>query len=68
VSSPPQAGGQGWPRFTWTVTVADYKKGHAITSPPLVIKDLVITGIAGSHIKSFNSHGMVAIKDKEVSE
>ncbi|HEX3096756.1 MAG TPA: cell division protein FtsA [Usitatibacter sp.] len=31
------------------------------------IKD-VITGIAGSHIKSFNSHGMVAIKDKEVSQ
>ncbi|MBU6469015.1 MAG: cell division protein FtsA, partial [Betaproteobacteria bacterium] len=28
----------------------------------------VITGIAGSHIKSFNSHGMVAIKDKEVAE
>jgi len=24
--------------------------------------------IAGSHIKSFNSHGMVAIKDKEVSQ
>jgi cell division protein FtsA len=28
----------------------------------------VITGIAGSHIKSFNSHGMVAIKDKEVGQ
>lgn len=27
----------------------------------------VFTGIAGSHIKSFNSTGMVAIKDKEVS-
>jgi cell division protein FtsA len=27
----------------------------------------VITGIAGSHIKSFNSSGMVAIKDKEVT-
>ncbi len=27
----------------------------------------VYTGIAGSHIKSFNSHGMVAIKDKEVA-
>ncbi len=27
----------------------------------------VITGIAGSHVKSFNSHGMVAIKDKEVA-
>ncbi|MDY0011803.1 MAG: cell division protein FtsA [Rhodocyclaceae bacterium] len=30
------------------------------------IRDLY-TGIAGSHIKSFNSNGMVAIKDKEVS-
>jgi cell division protein FtsQ len=28
----------------------------------------VYTGIAGSHIRSFNSHGMVAIKDKEVTE
>ena len=28
----------------------------------------VVTGIAGSHIRSFNSSGMVAIKDKEVTE
>ena len=28
----------------------------------------VYTGIAGSHIKSFNSHGMVAIKDREVAQ
>ena len=28
---------------------------------------VVYTGIAGSHIKSFNSSGMVAIKDKEVT-
>jgi cell division protein FtsA len=28
----------------------------------------VTTGISGSHIKSFNSPGMVAIKDKEVSQ
>ncbi|MEI7968979.1 MAG: cell division protein FtsA [Betaproteobacteria bacterium] len=28
----------------------------------------VYTGIAGSHIKSFNSHGMVAVKDREVSQ
>ncbi len=28
----------------------------------------VITGISGSHIKSFNSHGMVAIKDREVTQ
>ena len=34
-------------KHLWTVTVADYKNGHAITSPPLIVKDLVITGIAG---------------------
>jgi cell division protein FtsA len=28
----------------------------------------VYTGIAGSHIRSFNSHGIVAIRDKEVSQ
>src|SRR5918996_3776659 len=28
----------------------------------------VYTGIAGSHIKSFNSQGMVAIKDREVGQ
>ena len=28
----------------------------------------VNTGIAGSHVKSFNSQGMVAIKDKEVAQ
>src|SRR5689334_4777623 len=28
----------------------------------------VWTGIAGSHIRSFNSSGMVAVKDKEVNE
>jgi len=31
----------------WTVTVVDYKKGHAISSPPVVYKDLVVTGFAG---------------------
>ncbi len=28
----------------------------------------VYTGIAGSHVRSLNSHGIVAIKDKEVTE
>lgn len=28
----------------------------------------VVTGIAGSHIRSFNSSGMVAIKDREVTQ
>jgi PQQ-dependent dehydrogenase (methanol/ethanol family) len=31
----------------WVATVQDYKKGHAITSPPVVYKNLVVTGIAG---------------------
>ena len=28
----------------------------------------VVTGMAGSHIKAFNSHGIVAVKNKEVSQ
>jgi len=31
----------------WNVTVVDYKAGHAITSPPVVYKNLVVTGFAG---------------------
>ena len=31
----------------WSTTVMDYKKGHAITSPPIIVKDLVVTGFAG---------------------
>ena len=34
----------------WSTTVAEYKKGHAITSPPLIVKDLVITGYAGGEL------------------
>ncbi|MGE4337514.1 MAG: cell division protein FtsA [Pigmentiphaga sp.] len=43
---------------------------HALEEAELMadckIRD-VYTGIAGSHIRSFNSSGMVAIKDKEVT-
>lgn len=31
----------------WTATVVDYKQGSVITSPSLVVKDLVITGFGG---------------------
>jgi PQQ-dependent dehydrogenase (methanol/ethanol family) len=34
-------------RTLWEVQVADTMEGYSITSPPLVIKDKVITGIAG---------------------
>ncbi|HEX2939637.1 MAG TPA: PQQ-dependent dehydrogenase, methanol/ethanol family [Rhodopila sp.] len=31
----------------WKTVVVDYKQGSAITSPPLVVKNLAITGFAG---------------------
>ena len=31
----------------WTAKVVDYKQGSVITSPPLVVKNLVITGFGG---------------------
>ena len=31
----------------WKTTVVDYKQGSVITSPPLVVKDKVITGFGG---------------------
>jgi cell division protein FtsA len=42
------------------VTEAELMAGCEINS--------VFTGIAGGHIKGFNSHGIVAVKNKEVSE
>jgi alcohol dehydrogenase (cytochrome c) len=34
-------------RLIWDVVVADSPKGYAITAAPLVVNDMVITGIAG---------------------
>ena len=31
----------------WETQVADTKKGYSITSPPLVVKDKIITGVSG---------------------
>jgi alcohol dehydrogenase (cytochrome c) len=31
----------------WDTVVVDYKQGAAITSPPIVVRDIVITGYAG---------------------
>jgi alcohol dehydrogenase (cytochrome c) len=31
----------------WDVAVADYKTGHSITVAPLIVKGMVVTGIAG---------------------
>lgn len=43
---------------------------HAVEEAELMAGceiDTVYAGIAGSHIKGFNSHGIVAVKNKEVS-
>jgi alcohol dehydrogenase (cytochrome c) len=34
-------------RELWRTTVVDYRQGAAMTSPPLLVKNLVITGYAG---------------------
>lgn len=31
----------------WDVEVADYRTGHSITVAPLIVKDMVVTGISG---------------------
>ena len=31
----------------WDTEVADYRTGHSITSAPLIVKDMVITGVSG---------------------
>jgi cell division protein FtsA len=46
--------------ITKAIEEAELMAGVEITS--------VYTGIAGGHIKSFNSTGMVAVKDKEIKE
>src|ERR671927_720777 len=49
-----------------TVTAIQRALEEAELMADCKIKD-VYTGIAGSHIRGFNSHGMVAIKEKEVT-
>lgn len=34
-------------KVIWETTVDDYKKGYTATAAPLVVKDMVVTGIAG---------------------
>ena len=49
----------------WTTTVENYRNGHAITSPPLVYKNLVVTGIAGGE---YGIRGFIAAYDQETGE
>lgn len=49
----------------WNVQVMDYKTGHAITSPPLVYKNLVVTGIAGGE---YGIRGFIEAYDQKTGK
>jgi alcohol dehydrogenase (cytochrome c) len=49
----------------WKVLVAPGDKGHSITSAPLVVKDMVITGIAGGE---FGIRGFLAAYDAKTGK
>ncbi len=49
----------------WDVEVADYRAGYAITSAPLAVKNMVITGIAGGE---YGIRGFVDAYDSETGK
>ena len=46
----------------WKAQVVDYKQGHAITSPPTIAKNLVITGYAGGE---YGVRGAIVAYDQD---
>ena len=49
----------------WTTTVMDYTQGATITSPPTIVKDLVITGYAGGE---FGVRGALVALDQKTGK
>jgi alcohol dehydrogenase (cytochrome c) len=49
----------------WEATVAAWNKGYSITGAPLVVKDLVLTGVAGAE---FGIRGFVNAYDAKTGE
>merc|ERR1711879_709729 len=47
-------------KVVWKKTIADYKDGYSITAPPMIVKGLVITGVAGGE---FGIVGKVEARD-----
>jgi alcohol dehydrogenase (cytochrome c) len=52
-------------KVVWKVTIGDYKDGYSITAAPLIVKDLVITGVAGGE---FGIVGKVEARDPKTGE
>ena len=49
----------------WESTLADYKQGYSATGAPLVVKNLVLTGIAGAE---FGTRGFIDAYDVETGK
>lgn len=47
-------------KVLWDVEIADSKAGHSITSAPLALKNMVVTGVAGGE---FGVRGFVTARD-----
>jgi alcohol dehydrogenase (cytochrome c) len=44
----------------WKATLEDYKKGYSATAAPLIVKNLVVTGMAGAE---FGTRGFIDAYD-----
>jgi len=49
----------------WETQIADYKKGFSATAAPLIVKNLVVTGIAGAE---FGTRGFVDAYDADTGK
>ena len=52
-------------KVIWKKTISEYKDGYSITAAPLIVKDLVITGVAGGE---FGIIGKVEARDPKTGE
>lgn len=52
-------------KVIWKKTISEYKDGYSITAAPLIVKDLVITGVAGGE---FGIVGKVEARDPKTGE
>jgi alcohol dehydrogenase (cytochrome c) len=52
-------------KVVWKKTIGEYKDGYSITAAPLIVKDLVITGVAGGE---FGIVGKVEARDPKTGE
>ena len=52
-------------KVIWKKTISEYKDGYSITAAPLIVKDLVITGVAGGE---FGVVGKVEARDPKTGE